>query len=102
MSNNYNIVVPEGDAYPKQEFVDSYLNSIDDIPTCADIEKLKDMGITAAHEYIREKLGKKKKVRLPQSLRAAAEPAASRRRSRTAPAYTEPETWQIRSCLKKS
>lgn len=56
MSNNYNIVVPEGDAYPKQEFVDSYLNSIDDIPTCADIEKLKDMGITAAHEYIREKL----------------------------------------------
>jgi hypothetical protein len=48
-------------------------------------------------EYIREKLGKKKKVRLPQSLRAAAEPAASRRRSRTAPAYTEPETWQIRT-----
>ena len=48
-------------------------------------------------EYIREKLGKKKKVRLPQSLRAAAEPAAFRRRSRTAPAYTEPETWQIRT-----
>ena len=47
-------------------------------------------------EYIREKLGKKKKVRLPQSLRAAAEPAAPRRRARTAPAYTEPEVRQMR------
>ena len=47
-------------------------------------------------EYIREKLGKKKKVRLPQSLRAAAEPAASLRRTRTAPVYTEPEALQTR------
>ena len=47
-------------------------------------------------EYIREKLGKKKKVRLPQSLRAAAEPAASLRRTRTAPVYTEPEAAQTR------
>lgn len=47
-------------------------------------------------EYIREKLGKKKKVRLPQSLRAAAEPAASLRRTRTAPVYTEPEALQMR------
>ncbi len=48
-------------------------------------------------EYIREKLGKKKKVRLPQSLRAAAEPAASLRRTRTAPVYTEPEALQTRT-----
>lgn len=48
-------------------------------------------------EYIREKLGKKKKVRLPQSLRAAAEPAAPLRRSRTAPVYTEPEALQTRT-----
>ena len=47
-------------------------------------------------EYIREKLGKKKKVRLPQPLRAAAEPAASLRRTRTAPVYTEPEALQTR------
>ena len=47
-------------------------------------------------EYIREKLGKKKKVRLPQSLRAAAESAASLRRTRTAPVYTEPEALQTR------
>ena len=43
-------------------------------------------------EYIREKLGRKRKVRLPQSLTVQA-PAASRRR---AAAYREPETVQIR------
>ena len=49
-------------------------------------------------EYIREKLGKKKKVRLPQSLRVQAEPA-SRRRARTspAPAYSAPEVRETRT-----
>ena len=43
-------------------------------------------------EYIREKLGRKRKVRLPQSLTVQA-PANSRRRTA---AYREPETVQIR------
>ena len=46
-------------------------------------------------DYIREKLGRKKKVRLPKSLEAPA-PAASRRRSQAAPVFQEPETVQIR------
>ena len=46
-------------------------------------------------DYIREKLGRKKKVRLPKSLEAPA-PAASRRRTQAAPVYQEPEALQIR------
>ncbi len=46
-------------------------------------------------DYIREKLGKKKKVRLPQSLAAPA-PESVRRRGSGMPEYTEPEGRQIR------
>lgn len=46
-------------------------------------------------DYIREKLGRKKKVRLPKSLEVPA-PAASRRRTHAAPVYQEPEALQIR------
>ena len=46
-------------------------------------------------EYIREKLGRKKKVRLPQSLQAPAPPAAGRRTS-AARRYTEPPAEQLR------
>ena len=46
-------------------------------------------------DYIREKLGRKKKVRLPKSLEVPA-PAASRRRTQAAPVYQEPEALQIR------
>ncbi len=46
-------------------------------------------------EYIREKLGRKKKVRLPQSLTVQAA-AGSRRSVRTAPAVREPEAVQMR------
>ena len=46
-------------------------------------------------DYIREKLGRKKKVRLPQSL-VDQSPAAPRRRAGGTPRYTEPETEQIR------
>ena len=46
-------------------------------------------------DYIREKLGRKKKVRLPKSLEVPA-PAASRRRMHAAPVYQEPEALQIR------
>ena len=46
-------------------------------------------------DYIREKLGKKKKVRLPQSLAAPA-PESARRRGNSMPEYTEPEARQIR------
>ena len=45
-------------------------------------------------EYIREKLGRKKKVSLPASLTVQA-PAAGRRAARSAPEYTEPETAQL-------
>jgi len=45
-------------------------------------------------EYIREKLGKKKQVRLPQILRVQA-PAARRSGRRTAPAEREPEVFQV-------
>ena len=44
-------------------------------------------------EFIREKLGRKKKVRLPQSLAVQA-PASPRRRQ--AAAYREPEAMQMR------
>ena len=44
-------------------------------------------------DYIREKLGKKKKVSIPPSLR---EPAAPSRRAAAAPAYREPEAVQMR------
>ena len=46
-------------------------------------------------DYIREKLGRKKKVRLPQSL-VDQSPAAPRRRTGGTPRYTEPEAEQIR------
>ena len=46
-------------------------------------------------DYIREKLGRKKKVRLPQSL-VDQSPAAPRRRAAGVPRYTEPEAEQIR------
>ena len=46
-------------------------------------------------DYIREKLGRKKKVRLPKSLESPA-PAAARRRAQAAPVYQEPEALQIR------
>ncbi len=46
-------------------------------------------------DYIREKLGRKKKVRLPQSLTVPASPAL-RRAARTAPVYREPEVRQMR------
>lgn len=46
-------------------------------------------------DYIREKLGRKKKVRLPKSLEVPV-PAASRRRTHAAPVYQEPEALQIR------
>ena len=46
-------------------------------------------------DYIREKLGRKKKVRLPQSL-VDQSPAAPRRRAGGTPRYTEPEAEQIR------
>ena len=46
-------------------------------------------------EYIREKLGKKKKVRLPEFLTVQA-PAARRGRSSGASAFTEPEALQTR------
>ena len=45
-------------------------------------------------DYIREKLGKKKKVTLPQSLRSEA-PAPLRRAPRREPAWTEPEAEQL-------
>ena len=44
-------------------------------------------------EYIREKLGRKKKVRLPQTL-VDQTPAPSR--GSTPPRYTEPEVYQTR------
>ena len=44
-------------------------------------------------EYIREKLGRKKKVKLPQSLTVQA-PAAARRRRQEAPVWEEPEAEQ--------
>ncbi len=44
-------------------------------------------------EYIREKLGKKKKVKLPQSLTVQA-PAAARHRKAEAPVWEEPEAEQ--------
>ena len=44
-------------------------------------------------EYIREKLGRKKKVRLPGFLTVQA-PAAGRSAAKTAPVYEEPEVWQ--------
>ena len=46
-------------------------------------------------EYIREKLGRKKKVRLPQTL-VDQTPVPSRRRGSTPPRYTEPEVYQTR------
>ena len=46
-------------------------------------------------DYIREKLGRRKKVRLPRTLIVQA-PAAGRRAVRNAPVYHEPETQQIR------
>ncbi len=46
-------------------------------------------------EYIREKLGRKKKVRLPQSLQAPAPPAAGRRTSAVR-RYAEPPAEQLR------
>jgi len=46
-------------------------------------------------DYIREKLGRKKKVRLPQSL-VDQSPAAPRRRAGSAVRYTEPEAEQLR------
>ena len=46
-------------------------------------------------EYIREKLGRKKKVRLPRTL-VDQTPAPSRRRGSAAPRYTEPEVYQTR------
>lgn len=46
-------------------------------------------------DYIREKLGRKKKIRLPQSL-VDQSPAAPRRRASGRPRYTEPEAEQIR------
>jgi len=46
-------------------------------------------------EYIREKLGRKKKVRLPQTL-VDQTPAPSRRGRSAAPRYTEPEVYQTR------
>ena len=46
-------------------------------------------------DYIREKLGRKKKVRLPQSL-VDQSPAAPRRRAAGTPRYSEPEAEQIR------
>ena len=46
-------------------------------------------------DYIREKLGRKKKVRLPRMLAIQA-PAAGRRPIRNTPVYHEPEVQQIR------
>lgn len=56
MSNHYNVIVPSGPEYPKQEYVDSVLNGIDAIPTCSDLQKLMDMGEAAAKAYIAERL----------------------------------------------
>mgnify|MGYP000773799742 CR=1 FL=1 len=56
MSNQYGIVVPSGSEYPSQEFVDNFLNGIDAIPTCTDLQRLKDMGEEAAKAYIAEKV----------------------------------------------
>ena len=44
-------------------------------------------------DYIREKLGRKKKVRLPKFLVTAA-PPAGHSRAKPAPVYEEPEAWQ--------
>ena len=46
-------------------------------------------------DYVREKLGRKKKVRLPQSLTVQV-PLPSRRSRQAAPVYQEPEALQIR------
>ncbi len=56
MSNQYNVIVPSGPEYPKQEYVDAVLNGIDAIPTCSDLQKLMDMGEAAAKAYIAEKI----------------------------------------------
>ena len=56
MANNYNLEVPEGDEYPTQEYVDATLNNIDAIPTCSDLQRMRDMGEAAAKAYIAEKL----------------------------------------------
>lgn len=52
MSNAYNITVPDGPQYPSQQFVDDFLNGIDNLPSCQDLQKLIDMGEEAAKEYI--------------------------------------------------
>lgn len=55
MSNEYNVVVPSGKEYPSQAFVDNFLNQIDAVPTCSDLDKLKDMAKEEAKAYIAEK-----------------------------------------------
>lgn len=56
MSNEYNVVVPSGKEYPSQAFVDNFLNQIDAVPTCSDLDKLKDMAKEEAKAYIAEKM----------------------------------------------
>lgn len=56
MSNEYNVVVPSGKEYPSQAFVDNFLNQIDAVPTCSDLDKLKDMAKEEAKAYIAAKM----------------------------------------------
>lgn len=61
MSNAYGVTVPSGAEYPTQEFVDNFLNGIDNTPTCRDLQKLIDMGEEAAKAYIAEQIEKLQK-----------------------------------------
>lgn len=56
MANAYGVTSPGGAEYPTQKFVDDFLNTIDDIPGQADIQKLLDMGAEAAKEYVEARM----------------------------------------------
>lgn len=54
MANNYNVVDPEKDWSPGQEFVDNVLNRIDNCPDGEDVDRLIAMGKKEAQEYIKK------------------------------------------------
>ena len=56
MSNQYNVTVPSGAEYPTQQFVDDFLNGIDNTPTCTDLQRMIDKGEAAAKAYIAEQI----------------------------------------------
>lgn len=55
MANAYNVIAPDEPGFPSQQFVDDFLNGIDDIPDWDDAQKLIDMGKEEAQKYIEEK-----------------------------------------------